>query len=79
MSTKLKNKHGRTGVKKYQPRRPLSEEQSAAARAKGKEEGYKLGRKAEKVEALAFLDSLMTAKSIREVKRRIEEYRNGEA
>lgn len=79
MSTKIKNKHGRTGIKKYQPRRPLSEEQSAMARAKGKEEGYKLGRRAEKSEALAFLDSLITARSIREVKRRIEAYRNGEA
>lgn len=79
MSTKIKNKHGRKGVKAYKPKRPLSEEQSAMARAKGKEEGYKLGRRAEKSEALAFLDSLMTAKSIREVKRRIEAYRNGEA
>lgn len=79
MSTKIKNKHGRTGIKRYQPRRPLSEEQSAAARLRGKEEGYKLGRRAEKSEALAFLDSLTSCRSIREVKRRIEEYRNAEA
>jgi hypothetical protein len=79
MSTKLKNKHGRTGVKKYHPRRPLTEEQSAAARLRGKEEGYKLGRRVEKAEALIFLNNLTSCRNIREVKRRIEEYRNAQA
>ena len=77
MSTGIKNKHGRTGVKQHYKRRPLSEEQSAEARLRGKEEGYKLGRRVEKIEALKFIDSLTSCRNIREVKRRIEEYRNG--
>jgi hypothetical protein len=79
MSTKIKNKHGRVGVKAYKPNRPLTEEQSSAARMRGKEEGYKLGRRVERREAMEFISSLTTCRNIREVKRRIEGYIRAEA
>lgn len=71
---KVKYKHGRVGVKNFKPRRPLAEEQRTEARRFGKEEGYKLGREAEKREIDIFLASLVNCRTIREVKRRITQY-----
>lgn len=73
--TKAKYKHGRKGVRRYQPRVPLSEQERSEVRRRGKEEGYALGRRATKADIAPLLDSLLTSKNIREVRRRIESWR----
>lgn len=68
--TKIKNKHGRTGTKKYRPRVPLSDQQRTEVRERASAEGWVRGQKSGMVQALALVNS---SKSIREARRRLEE------
>lgn len=64
----MKNKHGRTGVKKYRPNRPLSEDQKAEAYEKGWEKGMEQGVKAALLQALDLVNG---SRTIREARNRL--------
>lgn len=71
---KTKNKHGRTGVKKYHPKRPLAEDQKAEAYERGWKKGMEQGVKAGRLQSRDVVNS---SRNIRDARRRLEELLNG--
>lgn len=72
----VKNKHGRKGVKKYVPNRPLAENQKNEIAKKYHASGYKSGFKDAVFESLALANG---SRNIRDARRRIEELFNVQA
>lgn len=70
MSTKVKNKHGRTGVKKVRAVLPLDVAQKREAEARGFKAGYTAG---ERVMLDAALRTVNAARTIRDARKRIAE------
>lgn len=72
----VKNKHGRKGVKKYIPNRPLAENQKNEIAEKYHASGYKSGVKDALRDALTTVNG---ARTIRDARRRIEEMVSAQA
>lgn len=71
---KIKNKHGRVGVKNYHPRRPLADDQKAEYFHKGWSKGVTVGKHTALLEALDLVNG---ARTIRDARRKIAELLNG--
>lgn len=72
----VKNKHGRKGVKKYVPNRPLAEDQKAEIKEKAHAQGFARGERSMGLKALELVNA---SRTIRDARRRIEELVNAQA
>lgn len=68
MSTK--NKHGRTGVRKYRARLPLADQQRIEVKERALAAGYVRGQKSGIVQAIGVVNG---SKTIREARRMLEQ------